>query len=36
MLAERKNLRCFFPPLDLCTDNGAMVAGIAHNYIVRG
>ena len=36
MLAERKNLRCFFPPLSLCADNGAMVAGIAYHYLARG
>ena len=35
-LAERKDLRCIFPPLELCTDNGAMVAGIAYHYLERG
>jgi N6-L-threonylcarbamoyladenine synthase len=35
-LAEQKNLRCIFPPLDLCGDNGAMVAGIGYHYLSRG
>jgi N6-L-threonylcarbamoyladenine synthase len=36
MLAGRKDLTCVFPPLALCTDNGAMVAGIAYHYAARG
>ncbi len=36
MLAERKDLNCIFPPLKLCTDNGAMIAGIAYQYLKRG
>ncbi|AEF81672.1 tRNA (adenosine(37)-N6)-threonylcarbamoyltransferase complex transferase subunit TsaD [Leadbettera azotonutricia] len=35
-LAERQDLRCIFPPLELCGDNGAMVAGIAYRYLERG
>ena len=35
-LAERKDLRCIFPPLELCGDNGAMVAGLAFKYLSRG
>jgi N6-L-threonylcarbamoyladenine synthase len=35
-LGARKDLRCVFPPLDLCGDNGAMVAGIGCRYIERG
>ncbi|GHU00188.1 tRNA N6-adenosine threonylcarbamoyltransferase [Spirochaetia bacterium] len=35
-LAERKDLRCIFPPLDLCGDNGAMVAGLGYQYLARG
>jgi N6-L-threonylcarbamoyladenine synthase len=35
-LAEQKNLRCIFPPIDLCGDNGAMVAGIGYHYLSRG
>lgn len=35
-LAERKDLVCHFPPLELCGDNGAMVAGIAYRYLIRG
>ena len=35
-LAEEKNLRCVFPPLDLCGDNAAMIAGIGYHYLKRG
>jgi N6-L-threonylcarbamoyladenine synthase len=35
-LAGEKNLRCIFPPLELCGDNGAMVAGIGFQYLRRG
>lgn len=35
-LAERRDLVCHFPPLELCGDNGAMVAGIAYCYLIRG
>jgi N6-L-threonylcarbamoyladenine synthase len=35
-LAGQKNLRCVFPPLDLCGDNGAMVAGLGYQYLNRG
>jgi N6-L-threonylcarbamoyladenine synthase len=35
-LAERKDLRCVFPPLELCGDNGAMIAGLGYQYLVRG
>jgi N6-L-threonylcarbamoyladenine synthase len=35
-LAERRDLHCLFPPLALCGDNGAMVAGLAYQYLVRG
>ncbi|MFP3089668.1 tRNA (adenosine(37)-N6)-threonylcarbamoyltransferase complex transferase subunit TsaD [Treponema sp. TIM-1] len=35
-LAERKDLRCLFPPLELCGDNGAMIAGLGYRYLVRG
>ena len=36
VLADQKDLRCIFPPPELCGDNGAMVAGIAFQYRVRG
>ncbi len=36
MLAAHGGLRCVFPPLKLCGDNGAMIAGIAYHYLVRG
>jgi N6-L-threonylcarbamoyladenine synthase len=35
-LAERKDLHCIFPPMDLCGDNGAMIAGIGYQYLRRG
>ncbi len=35
-LAERKDVRCLFPPLNLCGDNGAMVAGLGYRYLARG
>ncbi|GHT79767.1 tRNA N6-adenosine threonylcarbamoyltransferase [Spirochaetia bacterium] len=35
-LAERADLRCVFPPLELCGDNGAMIAGLGCQYLVRG
>jgi N6-L-threonylcarbamoyladenine synthase len=35
-LAERKDILSIFPPLELCGDNGAMVAGIAYRYLEKG
>ena len=35
-LSERKDLTVAFPSLALCTDNGAMIAGIGHFYLARG
>jgi N6-L-threonylcarbamoyladenine synthase len=35
-LGERKDLRCVFPPPELCGDNGAMIAGIGYQYLRRG
>ncbi|MCL2833047.1 MAG: tRNA (adenosine(37)-N6)-threonylcarbamoyltransferase complex transferase subunit TsaD [Treponema sp.] len=35
-LAQQLDLRCIFPPMELCGDNGAMVAGIGYQYLVRG
>jgi len=35
-LAQQKHLRCIFPPLDLCGDNAAMIAGIGYQYLARG
>lgn len=32
----RKDIEAHFPPLSLCGDNGAMVAGIAFHYLARG
>ena len=36
MLAEHTNLNCIFPPLKLCGDNGAMIAGVAYHFLERG
>ena len=36
MLAEQPELNCVFPPLKLCTDNGAMIAGVAYHFLKRG
>lgn len=36
MLARRTDLTCVFPPLKLCTDNGAMIAGIGYRHLARG
>lgn len=36
MLAERSDINCIFPSLKLCTDNGAMIAGLAFHYLNRG
>jgi N6-L-threonylcarbamoyladenine synthase len=35
-LAERAELRCVFPPPQLCGDNGAMIAGLGYRYLARG
>jgi N6-L-threonylcarbamoyladenine synthase len=35
-LAARRDIDARFPPLRLCGDNGAMVAGIACKYLERG
>ena len=35
-LAGQKHLKCVFPPLELCGDNAAMVAGIGYHYLARG
>jgi len=35
-LGARAELRVLFPPLALCGDNAAMVAGLAWNYFQRG
>jgi N6-L-threonylcarbamoyladenine synthase len=35
-LGEQRDIRCVFPPLELCGDNGAMIAGIGYQYLSRG
>ncbi len=36
VLAERRDIKCIFPPLKLCGDNGAMIAGVAYHFLKRG
>lgn len=36
LLSRETALRCVFPPLGLCTDNGAMIAGLGYQYLSRG
>lgn len=36
ILAERTDIQCIFPPLKLCGDNGAMIAGLAYHFLERG
>ncbi len=36
MLAEHTELNCIFPPLKLCGDNGAMIAGVAYHFLKEG
>ncbi len=36
LLAEHSELNCIFPPLKLCGDNGAMIAGVAYHFLQRG
>lgn len=36
LLAARKDITCIFPPLGLCGDNGAMIAGVAYHLLQRG
>jgi N6-L-threonylcarbamoyladenine synthase len=35
-LAGQTRLRCIFPPMELCGDNAAMVAGLGEQYLLRG
>jgi len=35
-LAERQDLRSIFPPMEFCGDNGAMIAGLGYQYLIRG
>ncbi len=36
LLSERTDIKCVFPPLKLCGDNGAMIAGVAYHFLARG
>ncbi|MCL2215036.1 MAG: tRNA (adenosine(37)-N6)-threonylcarbamoyltransferase complex transferase subunit TsaD [Treponema sp.] len=35
-LSRQTHLHCIFPPIELCGDNGAMIAGIGYQYLARG
>ncbi|MDR2481040.1 MAG: tRNA (adenosine(37)-N6)-threonylcarbamoyltransferase complex transferase subunit TsaD [Spirochaetaceae bacterium] len=35
-LAKESRLRCTFPSVELCGDNGAMIAGLGYEYLTRG
>ena len=35
-LSQRSDIECIFPSLKLCTDNGAMIAGVGYRYLARG
>lgn len=35
-LAAETGLEVYVPPLELCTDNAAMVAGLGYHYLMRG
>ena len=34
--AKKRNCRLYFPPLNLCTDNGAMIAYAGHLRLIAG
>lgn len=36
VLTEKKEYKVLFPSLNLCTDNGAMIAGLGYEYLKRG
>ena len=33
---RKRGMQVFFPPIKLCTDNGAMIAGVGFRYLARG
>ena len=35
-LKSLKGIEVIFPSMELCTDNGAMVAGLGYQYLKRG
>jgi N6-L-threonylcarbamoyladenine synthase len=35
-LAERQDIHCVFPLPEFCGDNGAMIAGLGYQYLIRG
>jgi len=34
--AEARGMRILVPPRNLCTDNGAMIAGVGYHYLAKG
>lgn len=36
IVGSRGDIKCIFPPLKLCGDNGAMIAGVAYHFLKRG
>jgi N6-L-threonylcarbamoyladenine synthase len=34
--ADENDIRVFYPPIELCTDNAAMIAGIAYQKYQQG
>lgn len=36
ILSGRSDIKSIFPPLPLCGDNGAMIAGVAYHMLLRG
>ena len=35
LFLSNKKISCYFPEPSLCTDNGAMIAGLAFEYLKR-
>ena len=35
-MAEKKNIKVFYPDIKLCTDNAAMIAAAGYNNYING